>query len=119
MWTRVLDDPNPLFRICVAENEDRKLVGFALSAPPTGNTEGLREDVARQLYNLYVLQAFHGDGTGQALLDAVLGDEPAVLWVATQNPRAIRFYERNGFDFDGTTEDDPAAPEITDARMLR
>ena len=119
MWTRALDGPKPLFRICVAENEDGKLVGFALSAPPTGNTEGLREDVARQLYNLYVLQAFHGDGTGQALLDAVLGDEPAVLWVAAQNPRAIRFYERNGFAFDGTTEDDPSVPEITDARMLR
>ncbi|MGH3654360.1 N-acetyltransferase family protein [Glutamicibacter sp.] len=119
MWARVLNDPNPLFRISVAESEDGKLVGFAFSAPPTGNTDGMREDVSRQLYNLYLLEDFHGDGTGQALLDAVLGDEPAMLWVAAQNPRAIRFYERNGFAFDGVTEDDPTAPKITDARMLR
>jgi len=56
---------------------------------------------------------------GQALLDHVLGDSPAMLWVAAQNPRAIAFYRRNGFEFDGVEKVDPVAPLITDARMLR
>lgn len=119
MWNKVLADPNPLFRISLAENADGKLVGFAFSAAPTGNTVGIPSSVSRQLYNLYVLQGFHGDGTGQALLDAVLGGEPAMLWVESQNPRAIRFYQRNGFAFDGVTDNDPMAPKITDARMVR
>jgi len=53
------------------------------------------------------------------LLDAALGDQPALLWVAEQNPRAIAFYQRNGFSFDGQVLDDPTAPLITDLRMVR
>jgi ribosomal protein S18 acetylase RimI-like enzyme len=56
---------------------------------------------------------------GQALLDATLGTDPAMLWVAKENPRAIAFYRRNGFRFDGAEQIDPHAPRITDARMVR
>lgn len=42
-----------------------------------------------------------------------------MLWVALENPRAIAFYRRNGFEFDGAEETDPAAPAIIDARMVR
>ncbi|GAA1155459.1 GNAT family N-acetyltransferase [Nesterenkonia sandarakina] len=45
--------------------------------------------------------------------------EPVSLWVARQNPRAIAFYLRNGFRFDGSEQQDPGAPAITDARMVR
>ncbi|MCS6582511.1 GNAT family N-acetyltransferase [Curtobacterium citreum] len=37
----------------------------------------------------------------QALLDTVLADRPASLWVAADNPRAHAFYRRNGFTPDG------------------
>ena len=56
---------------------------------------------------------------GQALLDAVLGEEPAQLWVAEANPRAIRFYERNGFRADGATLTDPAVEDLREIRMVR
>lgn len=56
---------------------------------------------------------------GQALLDETLGDGPAMLWVAKENPRATAFYLRNGFRFDGVEQIDPHGPSITDARMLR
>jgi ribosomal protein S18 acetylase RimI-like enzyme len=68
---------------------------------------------------LYVAAADHGGGAGQALLDAVLEEGPAVLWVAKENPRAIAFYRRNGFEFDGAEQTDPMVPTIIDVRMLR
>lgn len=40
-------------------------------------------------------------------------------WVAKENPRAIAFYRRNGFELDGAEQTDPGAPSITDARMVR
>lgn len=119
MWTKILNDPNPRFKIAVAETESQKLVGFAFAAHCSSDEDDLPADIDTQLYNLYVLSQFHGDGTGQVLLDTVLGNEPAMLWVADQNPRAIAFYQRNGFTFDGTTLTDPTAPKITDARMVR
>ena len=36
-----------------------------------------------------------------------------------ENPRAIAFYRRNGFELDGAEQIDPGAPLITDARMAR
>lgn len=42
-----------------------------------------------------------------------------MLWVAKDNPRAVAFYLRNGFNFDGTEQTDPGAPKIVDARMVR
>jgi ribosomal protein S18 acetylase RimI-like enzyme len=65
-----------------------------------------------------VLAAHHGTGIGQTLLDEVLGSGPAQLWVAKQNPRAIAFYRRNGFAFDGAEQTDEST-DITEARMLR
>ena len=42
-----------------------------------------------------------------------------MLWVAKENPRAVAFYLRNGFRFDGVEQTDPHAPLITDARLVR
>jgi hypothetical protein len=50
---------------------------------------------------IYVLRSADGSGAEQALLDAVLADRPASLWVAADNPRAHASYLRNGFRPDG------------------
>ena len=74
----------------------------------------------RELESLYLLAEHHGSGAGQALLEASLGDAPAFLFVAGDNPRAIRFYERNGFEFDGASEEYPLVrTPITSLRMAR
>lgn len=73
------------------------IVGFA-STTPTTEPDAVRLE---ELTMLYVLQRAHGSGVGQALLDAVLADRPASLWVAADNPRALAFYRRNGFRPDG------------------
>src|SRR5215218_4514230 len=69
-----------------------------------------------ELEGLYVLDAHHGTGVGQALLDAAIGDRPAYLWALADNPRAHAFYRRNGFVADGTEKVDEFW-EITEMRF--
>jgi ribosomal protein S18 acetylase RimI-like enzyme len=83
------------FATFVAEQHGR-IVGFA-SVGPCRDREGMGE-----LYAVYVRPAAWGTGAGLALMDEAVEwlrarwDE-AVLWVATENPRARRFYERYGW----------------------
>lgn len=55
----------------------------------------------------------------------LLGDEPALLWVFEDNPRARRFYEKLGFTSDGTRKDigeednDDELRGIYEIRMVR
>lgn len=117
MWNHVLSNPSPERILRVAEL-DGELVGFAFAGPSFGaEGEALPRD--RHLYSIYVSAIHHGSGAGQALLDAVLQQQPAMLWVATENPRAIAFYQRNGFAFDGHEQVDPMAPGVVEGRMVR
>lgn len=86
--------------VTVAEAGGQAL-GFAIGG--TGRLVGDHPPVRdRELHSLYVLAAHHGTGIGQRLLEAVVAPgTPAQLWVAEHNPRARRFYERNGFLPDG------------------
>lgn len=117
MWQHVLTHPRDDMIVRVAEI-DGGIVGFAWVGPGHG-IDGEEPPRERLLYAIYVLAAHSGAGIGQALLDETLGDGPAMLWVATENPRATAFYLRNGFRFDGVEQVDPHAPSITDARMVR
>jgi GNAT superfamily N-acetyltransferase len=75
----------------------------------------------RELYFIYLLDAWHGTGIGQRLFDAAVEEgEPLYLWVAEDNPRAHRFYERNGFALDGATHTEPFLGEtLTEVRFVR
>lgn len=117
MWTRLTESPRDDVVVRVAE-EGGRIIGFAVSGRPIGPfaDEAPRD---RQLYMLYLAASHHGGGAGQALLDAVLGDEPAQLWVARDNPRAIAFYRRNGFVLDGVEHVDADAGGLVELRMVR
>jgi GNAT superfamily N-acetyltransferase len=117
MWIHVLSHPSDDVVVKVAES-DGAIIGFAGAGPGIG-LEGEAPPRPRQLLALYLAATHYGSGAAQQLLDEVLGDGPAMLWVAKQNPRATAFYTRNGFSFDGTEQTDPHAPAITDARMIR
>ncbi|GAA1949750.1 GNAT family N-acetyltransferase [Microbacterium aquimaris] len=117
MWQHILTHPRDDMVVRVAET-DGEIVGFAWAGPGEG-IDGEQPPRDRLLYAIYVLAVHYGTGAGQALLDETLGDGPAMLWVAKENPRATAFYLRNGFRFDGVEQVDPHAPSITDARMLR
>ena len=116
-WRGTLRDPPPgaVFRVGI---RDGQIVGIAMAGEAHG-AEG--EDVPRerQLLLIYVLGSEYGTGLAQALLDAVLGDARAMLWVAERNPRAIRFYERNGFALDGVRREDEHRPLLSSVRMVR
>lgn len=96
-WQRWLDGGAD---VTVAE-VDGQVVGIAIGG--AGRRVGDHEPVRdRELMSLYVLADHHGTGVGQVLLDAVVPQGvPAQVWVAEHNPRARRFYERNGFLPDG------------------
>ena len=67
----------------------------------------LESDVA-DVRALYVLPGWQGRGVGRALLDSlttalsVRGYRSAVLWTLRDLPPTRRFYESNGWAFDGT-----------------
>lgn len=96
---------------------DGEVVGFSGSGPARDRDAPRM----RELYFIYLLGAYHGTGIGQQLFDAVLGgQEPAYLWVADDNPRAHRFYTRNGFSLDGATHTEPFLGEqLTEVRFVR
>ena len=89
------------------------------SPGPRCRPEGQEHVRKLQLYSLYVLASEYGRGVGRELLETVLGSEPAMLWVANQNPRAIAFYRKHGFELDGMQMPDPGVPTLTDVRMVR
>jgi ribosomal protein S18 acetylase RimI-like enzyme len=110
MWRSNLD--GGAFATVVAEDATG-IIGFA-AARSTEEPDAVRPE---ELTMLYVLERAHGGGAGQALLDAVLGQRPALLWVAADNPRAHAFYRRNGFAEDGATSS--FGPMETTVRMVR
>ena len=88
--------------VAVAE-DDGRIVGF-VSVGPSTDVDGEGE-----LYAIYVLPEAWGSGAGHRLMEA--GKEllrasytDATLYVLDDNPRARRFYEREGWALDGTTK---------------
>jgi ribosomal protein S18 acetylase RimI-like enzyme len=76
-----------------------------------------------ELFAIYALPEAWGSGAGSALMDAVLralrrsGFATAHLWVLEDNPRARRFYEREGWTDDGERrEEEFLGAPITEAR---
>jgi GNAT superfamily N-acetyltransferase len=102
-------------RTVVVAELDGDLVGYALAGPPA------EDDAPRDwcLAHIYQYARAHGSGTGQALLDAAVGDRPAYLWTAEDNPRALAFYRRNGFTPDGTRKIEPDWENMPAIRLVR
>jgi ribosomal protein S18 acetylase RimI-like enzyme len=88
----------------VAEDDDGRIVGFVATGPPE------EEGEERELYAIYVLPEAWGTEAGSGLMRAAVeamrarGAADAILWVLDDNPRARRFYEREGWYADGSAE---------------
>src|SRR5690606_4963161 len=106
----------PEFRMSAAL-VDGEIVGFVGSGPAR-DRDAPR---GRELYFIYLLGKYHGTGLGKQLFDAAVdAGEPLYLWVAADNPRAHRCYERNGFTLDGATHTEPFLGEtLTEVRFVR
>lgn len=87
----------------VAE-DDGRIVGFVAC----GTAE--EEADQRELFAIYVLPEAWGTAAAPGLMQAAVeamrarGAPNAILWVLDDNPRARRFYEREGWHADGTAE---------------
>jgi ribosomal protein S18 acetylase RimI-like enzyme len=89
-------------------------VGFAMVGPARDEDP----PAARQVWSLNVAPEHQGTGIAQRLMDETLGEGPAYLWVARDNERAVRFYERNGFVPDGVDAEDQH-DGVVELRMVR
>lgn len=97
--TAELADPNSIFLIAEVHGET---AGYAKLILQSTEPDIVGEEPV-ELSRLYSHQKFLGQGVGQALMDACFeraleeGCDSMWLGVWEHNPRAKRFYEKNGF----------------------
>ena len=95
-----------------------KVIGFA------GYGKSRYDDLgnAGEVHALYILREYYGKKIGYGLMNAAverLGEyDRIVVRVLERNERAIRFYERYGFRFDGWKETVVLGTEQTVLRMV-
>lgn len=103
--------------LIVAKDGD-KVVGFAGYGAYRDDTLPAHGEV----FALYVLAEYHGRRIGYELMNAALEKLSAyrkiAVWVLKGNDRAIRFYERYGFRFDGTEADIMLGTPNKELRMI-
>lgn len=97
--TAELTDPNAEFYFAEL---DGKTIGYLKINIGQSQTE-IKDHNALEIERIYVLKEFHGKKVGQILYNKAIelakekGAKYVWLGVWEQNPRAIRFYEKNGF----------------------
>ena len=122
-WRTVIGrNPTPVEGRRLVVELDGEVAGLALmwSCRDDGSPPGLGELI---LINL--APPAWGTGAGTALLAeceaslARCGYDEAVLWVATDNARARRFYEREGWHADGAARTDEVDGAVVDEVRYR
>jgi ribosomal protein S18 acetylase RimI-like enzyme len=98
-WRATFARPPRGWTTLIAE-QDGAVIGF-VSVGPSRDEEGVGE-----LYAIYVHPDAWSTGAGRALIEPAeerlrAEYEEATLWVLDDNPRARRFYEREGWNLDG------------------
>ncbi len=97
--TQELSDPDSAFYFAKIENE---IVGYLKLNFNDAQTE-ISDKEAVEIERIYVLNQYHGKKVGQILYDTALevakSRNASYIWLGVweKNPRAIRFYEKNGF----------------------
>ncbi len=78
---------------------------------------------AGEIIALYVLKDYYGEGIAQKLMKEALTTleqfSEIFLWVLKENKRAIAFYQKMGFTFDGQEKILDLGKPITEIRMVR
>ena len=101
--TEELNNAHSEFYFAVIEKD---VVGYLKLNFGASQTE-LKDSSSLEIERIYVLRKYHGKKVGQVLYDKAIqvAKEKKVnyIWLGVweENPRAIRFYEKNGFvEFD-------------------
>jgi ribosomal protein S18 acetylase RimI-like enzyme len=114
-WVQLLssDDYRKTIVALDAQSGD-VMIGFA-SAGPSRDADLC---ATSELYVLNTDARCHGSGVAGRLLESVLLNRPASLWVVEQNERAQAFYRKHGFHVEGTKKWDEESG-VSDIRMVR
>lgn len=98
-----LNNKNSIFYFALLENI---VIGYLKINFGISQTE-LKDEKAIEIERIYVLKEFHGKKVGQILYEKAIEiaqqKNAAYIWLGVweENPRAIRFYQKNGFvEFD-------------------
>ena len=101
--------------IALVDNQVIGLVGYG----PYRDEDNLK---VGEIYAIYVLAQYQGEKVGYHLMNAAVEQlsnyQKIVLWVLQGNDRAIRFYEKYGFRFDGMEKKILMGTEQTELRMI-
>jgi ribosomal protein S18 acetylase RimI-like enzyme len=98
--TEELNDPNSEFYFALLNN---KVIGYLKMNYGQSQTESIDES-SLEIERIYVLKDFHGKNVGQVLFNKAIniaGQRNAKsVWLGVweNNPRAINFYKKNGFE---------------------
>lgn len=94
-----LSNPDSLFFIAW---EDERAIGYLKVNSGLAQTE-LQDQSSLEIERIYVKNTYHGKKVGQLLYEKALEiarlQNKSYLWLGVweENPKAIRFYEKNGF----------------------
>jgi GNAT superfamily N-acetyltransferase len=122
IWADRLAQPHATI---VVEAIDGSVAGFAATGPGRADDDSILPDLG-ELYALYLAPEHWGAGLAGPLLaeatDRLRADGfgRASLWVARDNGRARRFYEKEGWAADGTEKVETRfGPPVAEARYHR
>lgn len=97
--SRELSDRLAVFYFALA---GERVIGYLKLNYGQSQTE-LQDSQAVEIERIYVLKEFHGQQVGQLLCEKAIelakAADASYVWLGVweENPRAIRFYEKNGF----------------------
>ena len=98
--------------------ENNKVVGFV-------GYGAYRDDTlpeTGEVYSIYILKEYYDQKIGYKLMSAALKElieyQKIAVWVLEGNHRAIKFYEKCGFQFDGTKKQIMLGTINTEIRMI-
>ena len=98
--------------------EDEKIIGFV----GYGAYRGIDLLKYGEIYAIYVLRNFHSRKIGYELMNAAFEQlveyKKIAVWVLRGNDRAINFYEKYGFRFDGAEQEITLGTTVVEQRMI-
>ncbi len=102
----------------IVAKDGEKVVGFAGYGPYRDDTLPSHGEV----FAIYVLEEYQGRKIGYELMNTALANlsdyKKIAVWVLKGNEKAISFYKRYGFHFDGTEAEIVLGTSNTKVRMI-
>ena len=106
VWKRLFADDR--VTVFVVES-DGELIGFSCGGP-SDNEDA--DATTGELWSIYLLKQYWGKGIGKQLHDTLIdhlrdcGFQKLTLWVLEANKRTRRWYERQGWELEGSRKTD-------------